>query len=293
MKLFNSLVASVIGFTLTGCGGEYNSPSYMSVLRDNFAGNSYQYTTSDIQARAGETSERFELRHGDCGPDDCNRDRQRIEIVQDDFSPSVGEKHWYGWSIYLPEDFQTIDRTTLVVLGQAKISRWRSPLWDFSAEKGLLKFKHSPKGSYDPIDCKAAKIKDLRGKWTDIVVFADYGLEKSGMPMLQTWINGDLICKSYEPLVTKKMLEVTNRNSVHFNYGVYASYLSRWLNDNKTKNVEVKTWTDVDEDGGGSTDSITNRPFDFDWGIELPTLVVYYDEVRLGSNRSEVDIRLN
>ena len=42
-----------------------------------------------------------------------------------------------------------------------------------------------------------------------------------------------------------------------------------------------------------TTDSVTNKPWEFDWGVKLPTQVVYYDEVRIGSSREEVDFNLN
>lgn len=39
--------------------------------------------------------------------------------------------------------------------------------------------------------------------------------------------------------------------------------------------------------------SITNNPWEFDWGVKLPTQMIYYDEVRAGSTRKDVDINMN
>ena len=39
--------------------------------------------------------------------------------------------------------------------------------------------------------------------------------------------------------------------------------------------------------------TITGSPFDYDWGIKLPTQVIYFDEMRVGSTKEEVDVSLN
>ena len=78
--------------------------------------------------RDGKNSLRFELRDGDCNPDnkgydddgtyfggDCQTNRERIEI-RDNSTFSKGE-YWYAWSIYLPKDHQTVYPANLM-LGQ-------------------------------------------------------------------------------------------------------------------------------------------------------------------------------
>ena len=42
----------------------------------------------------------------------------------------------------------------------------------------------------------------------------------------------------------------------------------------------------------GSTVSLVTRD-SIDWGVKLPTQVVYYDEIRIGPTRESVDINLN
>lgn len=57
--------------------------------------------------RSGETSMRFEVRSGDCGMiydwNDCKEQRERKELRQSN-NYNVGE-NWYHWSIYLPKDY--------------------------------------------------------------------------------------------------------------------------------------------------------------------------------------------
>lgn len=274
--------------------GELNSPKYMKMVPGNNTGKPYQFTTSTEQAREGETSQRFELRHGDCSKYDCTNDRQRVELLEESWPNGikVGEKAWYGWSMYLDNNFPNFGPRTVTILGQAKLPFWRSPLWSISVENNQLKFVYSPRGAYDPIDCYIMSADGIRGKWTDILVFVDYDTEYTGQHMLKVWINGKLSCTSTQPLITQKMLEVTNKDYLMFRYGAYNAYVSRWLNRNKTKEVDVAAFNDIDVNGGGNTMSITARPFEVDWGVELPSTIVYYDAVRIGETREEVDVRM-
>lgn len=260
----------------------------------NSPGKPYQVTTSSEQAREGLTSQRFELRHGDCGDEDCPRDRQRIELLEESWPNGikVGEKAWYGWSMYLDNNFPNFGPRTVTILGQGKLPFWRAQLWSINVENNQLKFVYSPRGAYDPTDCYIRSADSIRGKWTDILVFVDYGTEYTGQHMLKVWINGKLSCTSTQPLVTQKMLAVTKKDYFMLRYGVYNSYVSRWLNRNKTKEVDVSAYNDIDVNGGGNTMSITARPFEVDWGVELPSTIVYYDAVKIGETREEVDIRM-
>lgn len=273
---------------------EYNAPTSFEIVQDVYSGQPYNWMTSNEQARVGLTSHRFELRHGDCGPDDCNRDRQRIEVLDDDWENrvKVGEQRWYGWSIFLDKNFRDLGVGTPTILGQVKLPRWRSELWNFTVLNNRFVFKHAPLGAYDPTDCATINISQMRNRWTDVVVFADYSLQNTGKPKLKAWVNGKLWCQSTLPIVTREMLAVSESDHVYMKYGIYTAYVSEWLGRNKTKKVNVVGYTDIDVDGGGSNDSITDKPFDVDWGVKLPTLIAYYDEVRIGNTRRAVDIRL-
>ena len=275
-----------------GAKKEVNSPPHMRIIRENFAGNPHQFSISTEIAREGKTSQRFELRHGDCGKsNDCKNDRMRVEMIEDDerHEAPVGSKLWYSWSMYLNNDFDDIDGLNTLV-GQKKLLGWRSPLWDFNIERDHLVVKYSPLGSYNPTDCRTLNLSEMRGRWTDMMVFADYGTEVSNTPKFQAWINGKLWCETTQNLITDKMVKVSNKDRVMFRYGIYTSYVSKWLDKNKTKAVNVTAFNDVDEDGGGSTMSVTARPFDIDWGVELPTMVIHYDAVKIGKTRDEVKI---
>ncbi len=49
--------------------------------RDLSHNKDYGYQIASELARIGGTSERIEVRHGDCAREDCSRDRQRFTMV--------------------------------------------------------------------------------------------------------------------------------------------------------------------------------------------------------------------
>ena len=65
--------------------------------------------------------ERFEVRPGDCSSDsswsDCKNDRERSELTERNKRSTLGTTSWYGWSLYVPEDYVNIFPTK-VALGQ-------------------------------------------------------------------------------------------------------------------------------------------------------------------------------
>jgi hypothetical protein len=266
MKIFKPFVLAAL---LSGCvAGEYNSPTGMPIDQNISGIQEYSVSTSNEVARIGETSQRFEIRHGDCRGFDCETNRRRIEFAAfNDLHQVPNETAWYGWSIYLPSDFQDLSPVG-TILGQAKLVGWnevsgysRGPLWDFSVQRGRLVFKYSPRGRSDPIDCPTISISQMRGRWTDIVVYADYSFENpDGGPTVRAWINGRLMCSSTTPLVTPYMTQEANSQKIYMRYGIYNSQVQRWL-------------------------SIQGEP-------ELPTQVVFYDEVRIGRSREDVDVRM-
>lgn len=59
--------------------------------------------------------------------------------------------------------------------------------------------------------------------------------------------------------------------------------------------VAAKAFNDqhsVSTGGTQTSRSATSEPFSYDWGVELPTQIVFYDEMRYGSSREQVDVRM-
>lgn len=97
------LCLCLLALMLTACMGRL--PAKRSL--NNFA---HGYTIVSSPVRAGEEAQRFEVRAGDCGESggwsDCATDRERSEL-------SVtrrwrhGADMWIGYSIFVPDDYQT------------------------------------------------------------------------------------------------------------------------------------------------------------------------------------------
>ena len=102
-------------------------------------------------------------------------------------------------------------------------------------------------------------------------------------------------CYFPDPLLKKQFFKDRNKKwkvNFHFDWGIYNAYVSRWLNEHKTTDVTGKGYSDVHADSGATSNSVTNKPWELDWGVKFPTQVVFFDEIRLGKTREEVDIRM-
>lgn len=79
---------------------------------------SYGYVIVHSPVRAGRIAQRFELRPGDCFHDnfwdDCSNDRSRTEVRIDRKYP-FGSNFWVGFSLYVPRDFKTSRRVRTTV----------------------------------------------------------------------------------------------------------------------------------------------------------------------------------
>ena len=249
---------------------------------------SYGYQVTDEFSRNGGASERFEVRYGDCKGEDCYRDRQRYEVGIE--QPYKERDNWYSWSFYLPDNFMIQPAGT--AMGQAKLLGRGAVLWMvFAKNTNYIQIKSD---TYEQ-HCNLIKTSDAVGKWTDIMIRANYS-PVSKNP-LSVWINGKNVgCDYANPLVDEKGLQATEvykkgfDNEIKFQYGIYQAFISRWLDKYKTKevsgDVDIYYWKKL---SGKCCKSPDNTPFNEDWGIETPTAVMYYDEVKVGNSRGSVN----
>jgi hypothetical protein len=99
-----------------------------------------------------------------------------------------------------------------------------------------------------------------------------------------------VVCSRSKPLITGKL--AIQRSQLSFRHRIYKSFVSRWLSQNATKNVNAQGYSQKRARGGSSV-SFSGTPLKYDWGVKLPTQVVFYDEMRYGKTREEVDVRLH
>lgn len=265
----------------------------------SFTKSEYSYSLGKNIVRYGSVSQRFEIRHGDCGEDmntsDCNMDRQRVERLPQYkyIIEKPGYVTWYGFSVYIPSEFKDITPSN-TCLAQVKFVGRREPLWQMNAGNGKVFLHFNGSGT----DCDIGYLKDMRQKWTDISLGIDYetrsGVGYFNGSYVQLWVNGEKIGCSNGHFITENMIRNKKKKNanIYFRYGIYNSYVSRWLDKNKTKYVSYKTWIDKHADSGLSVSTVTNKPFVYDWGVKLPTQVVYFDEMRFGGRREDVDVNL-
>ena len=201
--------------------------------------------------RAGEKSIRFEVRPGDCGYtddwNDCDTDRERHELSGKRVS---GGEWWHSWSIYLPKDFVNV-HPTKVALGQ------------FHQEKGHVVWmfqnqSFSTAGGYwvdDQVPGYTRKLNQILSqdemieKWNDILVNVKWTKKDDGF--FKVWLNGKQVYSFAGP--TKTIAQV------YFKFGIYRSYLGKWIYSSKNKKKEKG----------------------------VPAQVVYFDEVRTAKKSCE------
>jgi hypothetical protein len=235
--------------------------------------------------------EKFVLNHGNCSGKDCYTDRQRSErsVLNKFRLEKPNNIIWYDIVMLLDEKFTDISpaNTSLV---QVKLSGWRPPMWMLEAKNSKLYLHlHS-----SHIKCDIGKIDDLKSKWIDITFAIDYStsLDKRGLKnsFVKLYLNNrPLVCDVDTPILTKYALDNNSkRDSLYLKYGIYNSFVSRWLYKNRTKNIDIKKWEDYNQDSKHISKSFSNSPFLVDWGVKLPTLSVYFKSIRVGLSYEDI-----
>lgn len=234
--------------------------------------------------RRGATSERYELRDGDCGGSDCGAPRYRAEIRETSPKARLNTDTWYGWS-FLNETIPgfSADNALRVVVGQWKLpgeapaairfvqtgsgeatARSCAPsicspsassgadvavqLPDVAAQRGWGTAQNA--GHV----CRLFDMSQSRGQWVDIVMNTNFATTDAGY--LRIWVNGELRCDYRGPIVATVPSGAT---APEHRRGIFASYTERW-----------------------------DRTYP---GRPKPTLVAYYDEFLVGTSRGAVDTR--
>jgi len=212
------------------------------------ANRSYSYAITsgpNHPVRFGTTSERFEVRKGDCGGNDCTRPdgvHERSEVAQIAIQNYEGDEYWYGWSFYVPADFT--DATSFnkfLILGQFQQSPSYKPAFLFVKQSGG-DFQGLSANVGSPQLWQLVTDANFRGRWHDVVVHAKWSATSGGF--FKVWINGELKVDRVGPNRSP------NDDFVYAKHGVY-------------------------------------RPADIPEDVHT---VIYFDEVRRGTRREDVDI---
>jgi len=201
--------------------------------------------------RAGKYAVRFELHKDD--PIVANSRRAELTLKRE---PKVKVERWYGFSIFLPEDYQQDPTPEIVTQWHASPDRddgevWRSPplavqtqggnwniSWRWDADR-IMK-RNRPDG---------AKSENLgkyeTGVWTDWVFHVKWSWESDGL--LEVWKNGKKVIHYEGPI------GYNDKRGVYFKTGIY-----KWV------------WKTTRERDPSTT----------------TTRITYVDEVHIGSEKA-------
>ena len=198
----------------------------------------YQIINDPTGKAPTELIERFEVRDGDCTHEgawsDCSGDRERSELKEpiNRRITRSGSEYWYGWSIYIPENFPNI-YPTKTALGQfhQNYNQYAigDPLFMLVHKKDGLFFDDKINGifNYD----KLIDEKELRGKWHKFEIYVNWNSDwKKGK--MKIWINDELKL-NYSNSTCKHI-------AVYFKYGIYRSFMSRYKSKYKTDKVPTQ-----------------------------------------------------
>jgi len=275
------------GLTYTEASITKEFPDYMMNVEDKSDGH---------PVRSGDKSIRFEVRPGDCfhwssGYSDCTKyplidgqgDRERYELSSNVFKK---KEHWFSWSIYFPEDYKN-NWPLKNMYGQFhEKGEGANVIWSFEQyPNGIVLTKEGGLGGTAMKQFTILGNNELPGKWHDFLIHAKFSKNDDGF--LKVWTN-DKLMADYRGIT-----ESTGK--IFHKFGIYRTGITRFQNQNNLeglnkciKETEGLSWAET------AVRAFSNNwEVNHDWSkvlyekcnsyydeIEIPTDIVYYDEVR-------------
>ena len=182
----------------------------------------YQIIKDPTGSAPTELIERFEVRAGDCGTHihgsnggattDCNSGRTRVEVVahiarvKSKWSKSAKE-FWYGYSIYIPEEYPVAAPYVMPYLGQ----------WEHLGDGEAASFAPalSVNESHGVLRTNGAVIankESLKGNWHKIEAHIRWSDKSDGF--IRVYGNGELVWELTGGITA-------SRDRIGFKYGLY------------------------------------------------------------------------
>lgn len=186
----------------------------------------------------GGSVERFELRSGDCTGTDCNRDRERVEFIQN-HAPRRGVDVWVGYSVLLDTSWPKLGKRMNTKIGQWHLPKWKGKgqgptlLMEMTDECLSVTVKDPRFADDDPMkpapdlakDCIAPR-SQMIGRWNRIIVNAKWTTEFDGF--LKIYFNDKLMWEHQGQTINRPI-------DPYFRYGLYRSFVSRCVGGCKTQ----------------------------------------------------------
>lgn len=231
--------------------------------------------------RSGAHSERYELRDGDCDGSDCSAPRARAEIEMTDAinTARIGQDFSYSYSFYNASvPAFTKENALRLVFGQWTVGGKHRPLFRFiqlgtdegnfaTCEPSVCVGPNTTRGDLvvqlDNIAqargwgkaqnngyiCRLFDMTARRGEWVDLTVNTNFSA--SGDGYLRIWVDDALVCDYAGPLISREIARAGT--PLKHRRGIFSSWDKRWQR------------------------SMGDTP--------KPTLIVYYDDFRIGAEQ--------
>ncbi len=203
--------------------------------------------------RDGKFSLRFEVRPGECWGkfngeiandnqpnNDCERTNGKAERAEIGTKKYYKGNKWYAWSIYIPEGQEKFYPSSLK-LSQFDHNGWKKP--NANNGKGyfqLANWEHND-GKYTfqnaANDYDESKSVEVIGKWTDIVVNANWSHKDNGF--YKIWADGNMIYNFQGPTLYAKHLKAG------FKIGVYRSWLDHIWAEGRDGGITVVYYDEI------------------------------------------------
>ena len=246
--------------------------------------------------RSGKQSIRFEVRSGDCGKDemgewnDCKNDRERHELSGGKKIDKMSKgEYWFAWSVYFPTDHQNLyplsnNYGQFHQQGGPPVFMFKERIHGYSVVRTI--------GDSDYDERKLIDKKKMPGKWFDILINAKWTKKDNGF--FKVWVNDKLKYDYKGPTKTEKY--------VYQKFGIYRTGITRYLNYQNKSHIQKC----LDENNGTTEEygamydlrqkkirhkisiQLYNKCKDYYEPINVPTTIVYFDEVRKGKSKESV-----
>ena len=248
--------------------------------------------------RAGEKSIRFEVRSGDCGKDrdggwsDCKGDRERHEVSSHEQGDRMSKgEYWFSWSVYFPKDHKNLYPLSNNY-GQFHQKNGQPVFMFKELRSGYTVVRTIGDIDYD--EGRLVDNKDMPGNWIDILINAKWSKKDDGF--FKVWVNDKLKYDYKGPTKTKSY--------VYEKFGIYSTGVTRYLNYKNLDAIEK-----CFEEKGSTMEENTafyklqrkkirhkisiqlyKKCKDYYKPVEVPTRIIYFDEVRKSKKREKVGI---
>ena len=288
-------ILKILALALILCNSSYAGPVTIKKTVWHHMGVKDHFEIVTDNVRAGETAQKFEIRHGECKKQDCKWGAHRSERKLKKLhypKKKLSDPVFYALSIFTPKDFGYDTVARKMSLFQAKMKGVDMPIWMVSTDgSGFELSLGHYKRCYEGGTLK-------KETWNDFVIKVIYSKEKvKGTKYVELWLNGKQLndCTYYLPIINDKQIKESkshgwnsNRQQIDMRYGIYkfraGDYLSQ-INKNKPKGLKTMIQP------SGQKNII--KPFKYKWEKKIPTTVMLFDEIRFGKSFSEVDIKTN